>query len=190
MRQTCLVHRGGERRETVHCDNSHELRPKIHPDLLSHGGGINCDTASRGEGCSGKEILQENSLIHADIYNLTTRILPSPSPSRSGYPPLYWKQKKLAEIRWCHKTEFSNFPKITFLDFWISGYFAFLILAMSLEWRKLLEIQWCQDDCIFGRISDFQKKNEFLDKSKNPKVSVFFGFLAISLEQRELLEIH
>jgi len=41
----------------------------------------------------------------------------------------------------------------------------------------------------FRAHSRFSKKNEFLDKSKNPEVSVFFGFLAISLEQRELLEI-
>jgi len=64
-------------------------------------------------------------LIHADIYNLTTRILPSPSPSRSGYSPLYWKQKELAEIRWCHNNRIFQFSKdkiFGFKDFCIFNF--------------------------------------------------------------------
>merc|ERR1712222_113109 len=51
------VHCGGERGGTLHQDNSHEFWSQLNPDLLSHGGRNNCDTGSRGEGCSGEEVL-------------------------------------------------------------------------------------------------------------------------------------
>jgi len=64
-------------------------------------------------------------------------------------------------------------------------------MAISRERKELPENRWCQNDRIFEGFSDFQKQIDFLDFwiSVFLYFWVFFVFLAIFWERKELREI-